>query len=324
METTEPIVQIKNVKKSFRHAGRGKNVVTHALRDVSLKLEYGETIGIVGESGCGKSTMAKILIGLVKPDSGQVLYKGENIVTASPRRIKLIRQQIQMIFQDPYAALNPCMTVEDLIEETLILNADLTKEERKKRVEQLMKDVGLSADLSYHLAQECSGGQCQRIGIARAIALQPELVICDEPVSALDMSVQSQILNLLKKLQKERRLSYIFISHDLSVIRHISDKVCVMYLGTVMEFSKKEEIYDRPLHPYTRCLLESVQQVYGNEEKSIIRKEVKSVEAPEEGCPFAPRCPECMAKCLKERPVLCEREPGHYVACHIEKELKRS
>ena len=180
-----------------------------------------------------------------------------------------------------------------------------------------MQDVGLTSDLIYHPAQECSGGQCQRIGIARAIALRPEILICDEPVSALDMSVQSQILNLLKKLQKEHHLSYIFISHDLSVIRHISDRVCVMYLGKVMEFAPKHNVYENPLHPYTKCLLESIQQVHAGEKKPVIKKEARSSIPAETGCPFASRCPECMQKCLEKMPELREAEPGHYVACHI-------
>lgn len=317
MREQELILEVQHVQKSFRQVGGKKGATIHALQDVSMQLKYGETIGIVGESGCGKSTLAKSLIGLVKPDRGEIRYRGVDLVTASAGQMKKIRRQIQMVFQDPYASLNPCMTVADLIEEPLILNTKLTKAERKERVCQLMQDVGLTSDLIYHPAQECSGGQCQRIGIARAIALRPEILICDEPVSALDMSVQSQILNLLKKLQKEHHLSYIFISHDLSVIRHISDRVCVMYLGKVMEFAPKHNVYENPLHPYTKCLLESIQQVHAGEKKPVIKKEARSSIPAETGCPFASRCPECMQKCLEKMPELRDAEPGHYVACHI-------
>ena len=292
----------------------------HALEDASFEVHRGETFAIVGESGCGKSTTGKCILRLTEPTSGEVYLDGEDFTKLKGEALTKARQKMKLIFQDPYSSLNPRMTVADIIAEPIdIAGTYKTREERDARVEEIMKAVGLDLAFKYRYPHEFSGGQRQRIGIARAIVLEPEIVVCDEPVSALDVSVQAKVINLLEELQDKLGLSYIFISHDLSVVKHISDTVMVMYLGHTMELASKEELFDEPLHPYTKALLDVIPRIRHEriQDKHILQGDVPSPTNPPAGCVFHTRCPHCMKVCCEKVPEFREVKPGHKCACHL-------
>lgn len=301
---------------------KGKKAV-HAVSGVSLSIRSGETLALVGESGCGKSTLGRLLMGLIPPTSGSVRFSGQDITGLKGRAMAPFRRQMQLVFQDPYASLDPRMTVRDIIAEPLETHKVCrTKTETTNRVLELMDAVGVPGEFLYRYPHQFSGGQRQRIGIARAIALEPKLIICDEPVSALDVSVQSQVLNLLKDLQEQRGLTYLFISHDLSVVRFMADRVCVMFLGKVCEIGGTAELYEKPLHPYTRFLLDAIPKADPTrrwEEKRILQGELPSPIDPPKGCRFHTRCPYATERCRQEEPPL--RQAGdRLVACHREEQ----
>ena len=313
----EHLVKRYPVKKGV--FGRAKSYV-HALEDVSFELRRGETFAIVGESGCGKSTTGKCVLRLTEPTSGTVYLDGEELTALSGVELTRARQKMKLIFQDPYSSLNPRMTVADIIAEPIdIAGTYKTREERDARVERVMEAVGLDLSYKYRYPHEFSGGQRQRIGIARAIALVPEVVVCDEPVSALDVSVQAKVINLLERLQDELGLSYIFISHDLSVVKHIADTVMVMYLGHAMELASADELFSNPLHPYTQALLDVIPRIADEriQDKRILQGDVPSPTNPPSGCAFSTRCPKCMAVCRERVPEKFEVEPGHACRCHL-------
>lgn len=305
------------IKKGFFGTS---DTVVHALEGVSFDVHRGETFAIVGESGCGKSTCGKCVLRLTDPTSGSVRLDGEEFTELSGAALTEARKKLKLIFQDPYSSLNPRMTVADIIAEPIdIAKTYATRAERDARVDQIMEAVGL--DLSYRTRypHEFSGGQRQRIGIARAIVLEPEIVVCDEPVSALDVSVQAKVINLLEDLQERLGLAYIFISHDLSVVKHIADTVMVMYLGHMMEKASKDALFANPLHPYTRALLDVVPTIAGGriQDKKILQGDVPSPTNPPAGCCFHTRCTSCMKVCESRVPAELEPEPGHVVACHL-------
>lgn len=303
-------------KKSF--FGKPLSYV-HAVDDVSLDIFRGETLGVVGESGCGKSTLGRSILRLIEPTSGEVIYNGKDLRGLNKEEMREMRKKLQLIFQDPYASLNPRMTVLDLIKAPLDVFNIGTHDERIERVLEMMKLVGLTEEQMNRYPHEFSGGQRQRIVIARAIILSPEFVVCDEPVSALDVSVRAQVLNLLKELQAKRNLTYMFISHDLSVVKYISDRIAVMYLGRVVELATKDALYDTPLHPYTKALLEAIPLPEVGRKRSGMQLEgdVPSPINPPSGCYFHTRCPYAKDICSKEKPELKESRPGHWCACHF-------
>ena len=289
------------------------------MDDISFTLNHGQTIGIVGESGCGKSTMGKTILRLIEPTSGKITLEGEDFTAMQGTALKQARRKMKLIFQDPYASLNPRMTVKDIIGENLDIDHTFqSKKERDERIMEVMEQTGLNLDYLDRYPHEFSGGQRQRIGIARAIVLEPKLVICDEPVSALDVSIQAKIINLLKELQNQLGLSYIFISHDLSVVKHISDRVGVMYLGHMMELADKRSLYENPMNPYTQALISAIPKLPGETEKEKIplTGDVPSPANPPSGCCFHTRCPMAMKVCAEERPELRKVGPDHYCACH--------
>ena len=297
-----------------------KGGVVHAVSDVSFTIRQGETLGLVGESGCGKSTLARLLMDLIKPTSGRVCFEGQYIDQLTGASRRQARRRMQMIFQDPYASLDPRMTVGSIFMEPLTAHRiGGSRRERVDLARSLMEQVGLRPEFYARYPHQFSGGQRQRIGIARALALDPQLVICDEPVSALDVSIQAQILNLLGDLQQQRGLTYLFISHDLNVVRYLSDRVMVMFLGQICEFSPTEPLYTRPRHPYTKFLLESVPQpdpTRRDEDRALLIGEVSSPVNPPSGCRFHPRCPHADDLCRRQPPDLVEMGPGHLCACH--------
>ncbi len=313
---SEVLLEARGITKEFP---MGKKKKVHAVSGVSLKIHKGETLGIVGESGCGKSTLGRVLIHLIPPTEGELLIRGENVTKLPEKDFRKYRRELQLIFQDPYASLNPRMTTRDIIAEPLVTyHACPTKEAVTERVLDLMEAVGVPGEFLYRYPHQFSGGQRQRIGIARAIAMDPSLIVCDEPVSALDVSVQNQILNLLNKLQEERGLTYLFISHDLSVVRHISDRVGVMFLGKLCEVGNTEEVFQSPLHPYTRFLLDAVPRPdprSRGEEVRLLTGEIPSPVNPPAGCRFHTRCPYAAERCRTEEPVM-QRIKGRDVACH--------
>lgn len=317
------VLSVKHLTKHFPvKAGLFKRSVAsvHAVEDVSFDVHRGETFSIVGESGCGKSTTGKCVLRLIEPTSGSVTLDGTDFLALSGDELTKQRRRMTLIFQDPYSSLNPRMTVSDIIAEPIdIAGIYVTKAERDARVEEVMTAVGLDLAFKNRYPHEFSGGQRQRIGIARAIVLAPEVVICDEPVSALDVSVQAKVINLLQELQRSMNLSYIFISHDLSVVRHISDTVMVMYLGHQMELADKEELYANPLHPYTKALLEVVPRIKTEriQDKRILEGDVPSPTNPPSGCCFHTRCPFATDRCRTEVPASKEVKPGHFCACHL-------
>ena len=314
---SEYLVEVNNLKQYFPvKTGFMKNTPLKAVDGVSFNIKPGETLGLVGESGCGKTTVGRSLLRLYTPTSGDVFFDGERVDKNS---IGHMRKEMQMVFQDPYSSLNPRMTVEDIIGEPLDVHKLYSgKGERRDRILELMELVGLNAEHATRYAHEFSGGQRQRIGIARALTVQPKLIIADEPVSALDVSIQAQVLNLLQNLQKEYNLTYLFISHDLSVVEMISDRIGVMYLGTIVETAPKKELYANPRHPYTRALLSAV-PIPDPDKKSkriILQGDLPSPSNPPSGCLFHTRCPHCTEKCKTERPTPVEVAPGHIVKCH--------
>ncbi len=295
-----------------------KRGVVHAVSDVSFEIRKGETLCVVGESGCGKSTLGRLLLRLIEPTSGRVFMGGEEITALPPNALREARRRMQMIFQDPYASLDPRMTVGQIIREPLATYAIGTPREQEARVRELMDKVGIRPEFYARYPHQFSGGQRQRIGIARALALNPQLIVCDEPVSALDVSIQAQIINLLRALQREFGLTFLFISHDLSVVRYIADRVCVMFLGKLCEMGDAGKLYERPMHPYTRFLLESVplpNPENRHRAREILTGEVGSPLNPPEGCRFHPRCPYATDLCKEKEPPLAERG-GRMVACH--------
>lgn len=324
------LLEVKNLNMHFPIRGgllKRKVGNVYAVNDVSFELKEGETFGVVGESGCGKSTLGRAIVRLYKPTSGNVLYRGKDIANLKNKELKDFRRQIQMVFQDPYASLNPRMTIADILEEPFLLHGVGTAQERQEKVKTLVKLVGLRLTDINKFPHEFSGGQRQRIGIARALALNPSLIVCDEAVSALDVSIQSQVLNLLIDLQKEFRLTYIFISHDLNVVRYISDRVAVMYLGRVMELASSESIYANPSHPYTKALLAAapVPDPRRGGVAGVIEGDVPSPSRPPSGCPFHTRCPFVQDRCRQELPPLrsMSGDPKHLVACHFAEALKK-
>lgn len=325
-EIEQPLLHVKNIKKYFPiKGGILKRTIGQlkAVDDISFHVYEGETLGVVGESGSGKSTLGRVLLRLLDPTEGQIIFNSVDISTMSNREIRPFRKDMQIIFQDPFASLNSKMSVEELIEEPLVIQQQqLPKSERRKRVIDMLEKVGLRASDRLKYPHEFSGGQRQRISIARALIMEPKFVICDEPVSALDVSIQSQVLNLMKDLQDDLGLTYLFIAHDLSVIKHISDRVAVMYLGRFVELTSKEKIYENPLHPYTQALLSAVPVIGVDDEepkreKIILKGDLPNPADPPTGCAFRTRCPHAFDRCAVERPNLVEIEQDHLVACHL-------
>ncbi|MBP7338860.1 ABC transporter ATP-binding protein [Niveispirillum sp.] len=322
---SKELLRVQDLKVHFpiRTGGLliGQYTPLKAVDGVSFTLNEGETLGIVGESGCGKSTLGRAILQLIKPTDGQVLFMGSELTGVGAEVVRQKREEMQIVFQDPLASLNPRMTVGDIIAEPLtVYRPKLSKAERKELVRDMMAKVGLLPQMINRYPHEFSGGQCQRIGIARAMILKPKMVVCDEPVSALDVSIQAQIVNLLMDLQQEMGLSLLFISHDLSVVRHVSHRVMVLYLGRVMEIATRDAIYAAPLHPYTQALISAVPvpdpDVEKNKERIVLGGDLPSPMKPPSGCVFRTRCPKATDICASDVPVLEEKVPGHKVACH--------
>ena len=317
----EPLIRVENLKKSFSTSSTSffkKNEV-RAVNDVSFEIYEGETFGIVGESGCGKSTTGRTLLRLTEPSGGKVFYNNQNIFELKEKQFRNIRQDLQMIFQDPFASLDPKKRIGYSLEESMIIQKIGTKQERKERVMELLEKVGFSKDHYDKFPHEFSGGQRQRIGIARALVLNPKFIVCDEPVSALDVSIQSQILNLLKQLQRDLGLSYLFIGHDLSVVRYIADRIGVMYLGEMVETAPTDKLFAKPLHPYTQSLLSAVPVPDPDfkKERIILKGDVPSPMNIPTGCVFHTRCPMAMERCKTEVPAMIHVDAEHQVQCHL-------
>ncbi|MDO3680890.1 ABC transporter ATP-binding protein [Paenibacillus ehimensis] len=323
---TKPLVEVKNLRKVFpiKKGWFAKPALLQAVDNVSFSIRRGETFSIVGESGCGKSTTGRLITRLLAPSEGEIWFDGQEIGKLDEARIRPLRRQMQMVFQDPYASLNPRMKIKDIIAEPLLIHEKMSAAERAKDVQRLLEVVGLSSFHGERYPHEFSGGQRQRVGIARALAVKPSLIVADEPVSALDVSIQSQVLNLLQDLQEEFGLTYLFISHDLSVVEHISDRIGVMYLGSMVELADKDAMYEKPLHPYTQALFSSVPvpDPRLKREKIVLKGDLPSPVNPPSGCRFHTRCPAAMDVCRTKAPVFQEQEPGHYVACHLYGESK--
>jgi oligopeptide/dipeptide ABC transporter ATP-binding protein len=322
MEMDAVLLKVENLKKYFplqRGFFSGPQGFVYAVDGVSFELKRGETLGIVGESGSGKSTLAKAILKLIQPTAGRVLFGGKDISELSHETFRSLRKDMQMIFQDPYGSLNPKMRVGEIVGEGWIIHETVRGREWEERVKALLERVGLSADMMKRYPHELSGGQRQRVAVARAIALHPKLVIGDEPLSALDVSIQAQVINLLKDLKEELNLSYLLIAHDLSVVEHMCDRVVVMYLGKIVEKADRSKFYQSPLHPYSQSLLSSVPVPDPDIPKNriVLKGDIPSPIHPPAGCRFHPRCPEKTSSCEEQEPVLKETEKGHWVACHL-------
>ena len=324
-EKKEVLIEVKDLKKYFKV---GENAYLKAVDGVNFKIYKGETLGLVGESGCGKTTCGKTVMGLYDATGGQVIFDGTDIHSLNKKEKKEFTKRAQIIFQDPYSSLNPRMTVGDIIGEGIDIHGLYKGEERTIKIHELLELVGLNKEHASRFPHEFSGGQRQRIGIARALAIEPEFIVCDEPISALDVSIQAQVVNLLIELQKKKNLTYLFIAHDLSMVKHISDRVGVMYLGNMVEFAASDELYSEPLHPYTKALMSAIPIPDPEEEKNKkripIEGEIPSPINPKPGCRFAARCRYATEACMKDTPELQEVKEGHFVACHRVKELNES
>jgi len=322
---SQPLLEVRSLVKHFPIGGGmlAKPLgVVRAIDGVSFTIRKGETLGLVGESGCGKTTTGRCILQLERPTGGSIVFEGIDMVTLDAAALRAVRRRVQVIFQDPYSSLNPRMTIAQILAEPLKVHGIVRDPgERELRVRELLTQVGLLPQHAKRYPHQLSGGQRQRVGIARALAMEPSLIVCDEPVSALDVSIQAQIINLLEELQQRLGLTYLFIAHDLSVVRHISDRVAVMYLGKIVELADRQAIYDEPLHPYTRALLSAVPipdpKVEAKRERTVLRGEVPSPLNPPSGCVFHPRCPVAVARCSAEIPPLREIRPGHWAACHL-------
>ena len=316
-EIKDKLVEVKNLKKYFNI----KSGVLKAVDDVSFDIGRGETLGLVGESGCGKTTCGRTLLGIYEATGGEVLFEGNNTMTMNRQQKKDFTRNAQIIFQDPYASLNPRMTVADIIGEGIDIHGLYPHKERQERIYEMLQLVSLNKEHAGRFPHEFSGGQRQRIGIARALSINPKFIVCDEPISALDVSIQAQIVNLLIKLQRELKLTYLFIAHDLSMVKHISDRVGVMYLGCLVELTTSSELYKNPLHPYTKALLSAIPipdpDIEKSKQRVELEGEIPSPINPKPGCRFRGRCRFAKPECSEKRPELKEVEPGHYVACHL-------
>ena len=318
-----PLLEVRNLVKHFYVSGGlfgGREGVVRAVDDVSFAIHRGETLGLVGESGCGKTTTGRCILQLERPTRGQILFEDRDLATLGPEELRAVRRRMQVIFQDPYSSLNPRMTVGQIITEPLAVHRIVPDPvKREARVQELLGHVGLLPQHARRYPHQLSGGQRQRVGIARALAMEPALIVCDEPVSVLDVSIQAQIINLLEDLQREFGLTYLFVAHDLSVVRHISDRVAVMYLGRIVELADRKALYDDPLHPYTRALLSAVPipdpELEARREHIVLGGEVPSPLHPPSGCVFHPRCPIAIDRCRAVVPELREIKPGHWAAC---------
>lgn len=317
MENNDTLIEVRNLKKFFKIG----DSTLKAVNDLSFTIKRGETLGVVGESGCGKSTAGRTILRLYEPTEGDVLFEGQSIMRLNNQEMKAMRRNMQMIFQDPYASLNPRMTVGDIIGEALDIHGLASGKERKERIQELLALVSLNREHMNRFPHEFSGGQRQRIGIARALAVEPKFIVCDEPISALDVSVQAQVVNLLEKLQEKMGLTYMFIAHDLSMVKYISDRVAVMYLGKMVELADSDDLYSRPLHPYTQALLSAIPipdpKVERTRQRIVLEGDVPSPMNPPSGCPFRTRCPKAMPQCAEAEPVWKEVEKGHFTACHL-------
>ena len=320
MSQNDFLIQVRDLKKYFYREGlfSSEKKPIRAVDGISFSIRKGETLGLVGESGCGKTTAGKAILRLIQPTFGEIFFKEQNILGLDRKAMRRLRPHMQFIFQDPYESLNPRMKVGEIVGEGLQIHGFASGKEKIQRVSELLEKVGLHPQDAFRYAHEFSGGQRQRIGIARAISLNPELIVADEPVSALDVSIQAQILNLLKDLRDQLSLTYLFISHDLRIVKHISDRIAVMYMGKIVEIAEGEDLFDRPLHPYTQLLLKAIPKLDPSKKREeALLKEEHRPSALDKGCLFQPRCPHSKEKCQTEEPLLLDKGKGHLVACHF-------